>query len=190
VISPDGDGRNDAAVIRYRANEKGTVELSVDGAVLVHKRAGEPRTTHVLRWGGRVPAQGTTDGTADQRGRVPARPGDHELVLSVRDIAGNVARARFTVRIRFIELTEPAYSAPAGGQLEFTVDTDAASFQWSLISGRAGRPGRTVLSAHDVSGRTVSTPIAASVTPGLYTLRVEANGHRSRAPVHVTGGPG
>jgi hypothetical protein len=186
TISPDGDGRGDAVEIAYRTSEKGTVELAVDGALLLERRAGAPRVRHRLRWGGRVPA-GTGGRAPDRNGRVPARPGDHELVLTLRDIAGNATHVRFAVRVRYVELNAASYEARPGGSFAFSVNTDARSFQWSLLS-PLGRAARRVVLSGESQGATASVRIPGGARPGFYVLRVEANGHRARATVRVVRG--
>lgn len=188
VISPDRDGRNDRVTLTYRTNEKGTVELTVDGDVLKTKRAGPPRVRHTLYWGGRVPVGTAGSGSTSSKNRVPATAGTYELVLTVRDVAGNVAEVHFTIRVRYIELTQAAYQTKTGGQLEFEVDTDAAAFSWSLSRTRSAGLGRALLQDQNVTGRSVSVVIPADFRPGTYVLRVEANGHSATAPVAVSGG--
>lgn len=182
VLSPDGDKRGDRLELVYRTSERGTVELAVDGARLFVRRAGAPHVRHVLRWGGRVPA----GGTGARSRRVPARPGRHELALTVRDVAGNATTVRFAVTIRFIELRSPAYEARAGGVLRFSVDTDVRSFRFSLrpAGGRARRP----VLAGTAQAPAVSVRLPRSVRPGLYVLRVEEDRRHARATVRVLRG--
>jgi hypothetical protein len=176
-FSPDGDGRRDHVKVTYRSSEKGRPELLVDGqaAVLGRTRA---KGKAALNWGGKVKGETVKAGT-------------YSLTLRVRDLAGNLSSPTRAapVRVRFIELGQAAYSAPAGSTLSFTVDTDAAAFRWYLFRPRGGRAGRPVLDDLTATGGSVSVPLPANLEPGTYLLRVAANGHKDRAAVTI-GKPG
>jgi hypothetical protein len=178
VFSPDGDGRGDRLRARYVANERATAELVVDGRVAVRTLARAKGSPHGLQWLGRFATEGGE--------LVTAKPGDHEVELVVRDLAGNEAVRRFTVRLRYIELDRNAYEAETGGELRFSVDTDALEYGWFLYRPRQGRLGRPVLYDGRETERSVTVPIPADAKPGTYILRVIAVGHRARATVAVT----
>jgi hypothetical protein len=74
AIVPDGDGRREAVLIRYRLSERAQVSLLVDGrrALLGNRK----RRLQALRWFGKV-----------GRKRLPA--GRYRLDLVARDEAGN-----------------------------------------------------------------------------------------------------
>jgi hypothetical protein len=185
VISPDGDGRNDKVKVTYRTGEKATAELLADGAVVAHVRGRSPKVLQTLYWNGTVPA---AEGTRAEGTRVPAHRGDHALALRATDLAGNTTTVRFQVRVRFIELNAASYAAALGGQLGFSVDTDAASYRWYLFRPRGGKLGRPVLFDEHVTQRAVTVSIPADAKPGTFILRAAANGHRSRATVAVSRG--
>jgi hypothetical protein len=163
VISPDGDGRFDRAKIRYRVDERATVELYVDG-VRALRRLG-------------TRASGTMDwfGTA---GGEPLPEGAHTLRLVARDLAGNLGprSGSRTVRILFLGLGRDRVVAKPGGRFAILAVSQARTLRWKL-GNRSGvvRPGTLRLRAPD--------------KPGSYVLRVDANGHVERAVVVVPEAP-
>jgi len=177
VISPDGDGRSDRLRVVYAASEKAVAELAVDGVVVLSSKARAPGRA-ALNWHGTLP--GETPGE-----RVPVRAGAHELVLSVRDLAGNVRTLPVELRVRYIELAGVPAVVPAGGTLTFSVSTDATFFRWYLFRPHEGRLGRPVLYDESATGAAVSATLPTDLAPGAYLLRVGANGHRDKATVTV-----
>ena len=163
VISPDGDGRFDRAKIRYRVDERATVELYVDG-VRALRRLGT-RTTGTMDW----------FGTA---GGEPLPEGTHTLRLVARDLAGNLAprSGSRAVRILFLALGRDRVVAKPGERFAILAVSQARTLRWKL-GPRAGvaRPGTLRLQAPDKAGS--------------YVLRVDANGHTRRALVVVRGAP-
>jgi hypothetical protein len=163
VISPDGDGRFDRAKIRYRVDERATVELYVDG-VRALRRLGT-RTTGTMDW----------FGTA---GGEPLDEGLHSLRLVARDLAGNLGprSGSRTVRIRFLALGRDRVVTTPGARFAVLAISQARRLRWTL-GDRSGvaRPGTLRLQAPDA--------------PGRYVLRVDANGHVKRAVVVVRGKP-
>jgi hypothetical protein len=181
TISPDGDRRRDRVRVVYRATEAHTAELQVDGQLEVGPtRVRAQRRRYALQW------QGTVRPPGDGAERVPAAPGDHDLALVVRDLAGNEAVAESTVRVRYIELDRSAYEAQPGGTLSFTVDTDADEFAWYLYRPRAGRFGRPVLFDTGVTERDVTVRLPEDARPGTYILRAVEDDRKARATVAVT----
>ena len=159
VISPDGDGRFDRAKIRYRVDERATVELYVDG-VRALRRLGT-RTAGTMDW----------FGTA---GGEPLDEGLHSLRLVARDLGGNLGprSGSRTVRIRFLALGRNRVVATPGERFAVLAISQARRLRWTL-GDRSGiaRPGTLRLQAPDA--------------PGRYVLRVEANGHVKQAVVVV-----
>jgi hypothetical protein len=163
VISPDGDGRFDRAKIRYRVDERATVELYV-GGVRALRRLGT-RTSGTMDW----------FGTA---GGEPLPEGSHTLRLVARDLAGNLGprSGSRTVRILFLGLGRDRVVAKPGERFAVLAVSQARTIRWKLAD-RSGvaRPGTLRLRAPD--------------KPGRYVLRVEANGHVQRALVVVREAP-
>ncbi len=183
VISPNGDGRADRFRVVYRASERGHGRLEVDGTVVIRSSRQAGRHPHRLQWLGTFPAS-ASEGEAVSR--VPAPPGDYEVVLVFTDLAGNEARAAFPLRVRYVELDSSSYAVPAGGTLTFAVDTDVETFAWALARSADGSTGRTVASDDGATARTVSVRLPRGAGPGDYVLRVAALGHGDRASVTVT----
>jgi hypothetical protein len=179
TISPDGDGRGDKLVIRYRTDERASAELVVDGRVVVRTRLRERGTRHKLEWRGTFRDETTGE-------LVPAPRGTYEVSLVVRDVAGNESAETFPLRVRYIELDQTAYEAEVGGVLRFTVDTDAAVYEWFLFRPRNGRFGPPVLLDREVTEREVAVRIPSDARPGTYVLRAVAVEHRARANVAVS----
>jgi hypothetical protein len=159
VFSPDGDGRTDRVVARYRVDERASVLLYVDGAQRVRKR-GQQKT-------GRIEWFGLLDGE-------PQSQGVYRLSLGARDTAGNLGprTPERRVAIRYVALGRERIQAVAGGRFAVLVLSDAARVEWRLGARRGvARPGTLRLSA--------------PLRPGRYTLTVSANGFDSRAAVIV-----
>ena len=163
VISPDGDGRFDRAKIRYRVDERATVELYVDG-VRALRRLGT-RTSGTMDW----------FGTA---GGEPLPEGSHTLRLVARDLAGNLGprSGSRTVRILFLGLGRDRVLVKPGERFAILAISQARTLRWRL-GNRSGvaRPGTLRLRAPDKAG--------------TYVLRVVANGHEERAHVVVRRAP-
>jgi hypothetical protein len=159
VISPDGDGRADRAVVRYELSDDAKGLLFVDGRRHTVTRFARPQGTIV--WNGK------RDGKA-------LSPGVYTLAVSARDPAGNIAerRERITVRVRYVALGRRRIQALAGQRFAVRVSADAARVRWQL-GGRSGtaRPGTLRLRAPRQKGQ--------------FTLVVSANGRATRAAVFV-----
>jgi hypothetical protein len=159
VISPDGDGRRDRAVVRYRLSDDAKGLLFVNGRRHTETRFARPQGAIV--WNGR------RDGRS-----LP--PGLYTLALSARDAAGNVVtpRRRAVVRIRYVTLGRTRIPVVAGGRFAVRVSADARRVRWRL-GGRSGvaRPG--------------TLRIRAPRQKGQFTLVVTAAGHSARAAVFV-----
>jgi hypothetical protein len=164
TISPDGDGRRDRLVARFKSDDPVSAILYVDG--IRHTVQRGKRTEGRIDWNGK--RQGTG-----------LREGVYELSLSARDRAGNLAgRTRpLPVVIRYVALGRRRIVVPAGRRFAVFVSSDAARFDWRL-GARAGnaRPG--------------TLRLRAPLVPGRYTLTVSVNGHHARAAVFVREPPG
>lgn len=159
VFSPDGDGRADKVVARYRVDEPSSVFLYVDGEQRVRKR-GQQKA-------GRIDWYGLLDGE-------PQPPGAYRLGLGARDVAGNLGRRtrQYPVVIRYVALGRSRIEAAAGARFAVLVLSDAARVSWRL-GARTGvaRPG--------------TLKLRAPLRPGRFTLTVSANGFHARAAVVV-----
>ena len=92
VFSPDGDGRNDQVVVRYRVDEPAHGILRVDGV----------RRVYTLF----KPLEGAMTWNGKRKGGRPLPAGVHRLVAAAVDEAGNIGKAQrpIFVTIRYIEL--------------------------------------------------------------------------------------
>jgi hypothetical protein len=158
VFSPDGDQRADHVDLRYRFDEPAYAILYVDGRVTGRSYRRRPSAT--IQWYGR------RDGHL-----LP--PGEHRLALAAQDPAGNLAAStrEFTVRIRYVELSQRRYVA-RGRTLRVRVSTDVKVLRWRL-DGRGGTVRRHVF--------TIPVPRRS----GHYRLTVTANRRTAHATVLV-----
>jgi flagellar hook assembly protein FlgD len=159
VFSPDGDGRRDRVVARYRVDEPARVSLYVDGVRRTLKKGRKQQAT--VDWNGRI------DGAS-----VPS--GAYRLELGATDLAGNVGRLTRakSVTVRYVALGRDRILVRPGGRIRVRVAADAASFSWRLgrRTGRA-KPGLLRL--------------RAPLQPGRFTLTVTVGEHSARAAVFV-----
>lgn len=159
VFSPDGDGRADRIVVRYRADEPARGLLFVDGTRRVRNRFA--RTEDRLVWSGRL------EGRAFP-------PGTYAVRVAAEDPAGNVSArtAPVPVVIRYVSLGRDRIVAGAGEWFGVRVSADAARVRWTL-GGRSGvaAPG--------------TLRLRAPLQKGQFTLTVTAAGHSARAAVFV-----
>ncbi len=159
IFSPDGDGRAEKVVARYRVDERAGVLLYVDGEQRVRKR-GQQKNGRI-EWFGRL-------------GGEPMPPGVYEVSLGARDVAGNVGPPTRdkAVLIRYVALGRDRIETAAGARFAVLVLSDAAKVEWRLGT-RVGvaRPG--------------TLRLRAPLQPGRYTLTVSANGFSTRAAVFV-----
>ena len=159
VISPDGDGRADRAIVRYRLDDEARGLLFVNGRRHTLTRFSRPQGGIV--WNGKD-------------GGKPLKPGLYTLAVSAKDAAGNVARPRerAAVRVRYIALGRTRIPAVAGRRFAVRVSADARRVRWRL-GGRTGlaRPGTLHLRAPSQKGQ--------------FTLVVSIPGHAARAAVFV-----
>ena len=167
IISPDGDGRRDAATLTVRLSEPARPVVLVDGS----PAAGEPLAeagTSELRWAG------TT-----HRRALPA--GADVVGVRAVDRAGNRSEisSGLTVRIRYVTLGRDAYRTRRGGVLRFRVSTDAEAFRWQIL-----RRGVVVLRGEG-ERPSVAVFLPTRVERGRYVLRVVAEGRHDEAELLV-----
>lgn len=159
VISPDGDGRSDRVVVRYRLSERGRGLLFVNDRRRALTRF--PRTEERIVWNGKLAGR-------------PQRPGTYLLQVAAFDPAGNRAERTppVPVRLRFVALGRDRIEVAAGARFAVRVSADAAHVRWQL-GRRSGvaRPG--------------TLRLRAPLQKGRYTLVVSANGYAARAAVFV-----
>jgi hypothetical protein len=159
VISPDGDGRADKVVVRYRLSENGRGVLFVNGKRRALTRF--PRTEETIVWNAKVR-------------RRPARAGVYALQLVAFDPAGNrsARTPAIPVVVRYVTLGRDRIAVAAGARFAVRVSSDAQRVRWTL-GGRSGfaRPG--------------TLRLRAPLQKGRFTLTVSANGHTARAAVFV-----
>jgi hypothetical protein len=163
TISPDGDGRADRVLIRYRLSERAHALLFVNGVRRVRTRAQRPQWQ--LAWYGKV------------RGR-PLPAGRYRLLLQAVDAAGNrsLPRAAGLLRIRYLLLRPRRQRARPGQRVVFAVSTDAVRVRYRL------RRGSSVVAAGAARPPLV---LRAPRRAGRYLLSVEAAGHRALGVVVV-----
>jgi hypothetical protein len=128
VFSPDGDGKGDRVLYRYRSSELGRAQVLVDGKLAVRGR--RPAGLAQIRWRGRL------------EGEI-APIGVYRTRLTVVDAAGNESRPtrEITVRIRYVRLLNVLRRVGRGGVLTFTIDADAERVEWSLRGVARGSAG-------------------------------------------------
>ena len=159
VLSPDGDGRADRVVVRYRADEPAKGLLFVAGKRRVRNRFA--RTEDRLVWSGRL------DGRAFP-------PGTYVAQVAAEDPAGNVSArtAPVPLVIRYVSLGRDRVVVGAGERFAVRVSADAERVRWTL-GGRSGfaAPG--------------TLRLRAPLQKGQFTLAVSAAGRTARAAVFV-----
>jgi hypothetical protein len=159
TFSPDGDGRGDRVLVRYRTNEPARALLTVNGTRVTRGRLRiVPRP---------VPWSGDIDGAK-------ARPGRYVLRLRVQDRAGNRSKPSqpLLVTLRFLGISDRTLSARPGKRFLVPLDTDYRKVAWRL-HGRSG------------TGPAHALRLRAPAKRGAYKVFVTANGHADRAIVLV-----
>jgi hypothetical protein len=159
VISPDGDGRADRVVVRYRLSEPGRGMLFVNDKRRALTRF--PRTEERIVWNGKL------DGKA-------MRPATYRLQVAAFDQAGNRAERTppVQVRLRVVALGRDRVEVVAGATFAVRVSADAPRVRWRL-----GR--RSGIAAPG------TLRLRAPLQKGRYTLTVRANGFSASAAVFV-----
>ena len=163
VFSPDGDGRADAILVRYRVSEHAHVLLLANGRQRVRTLRG--------------PLQGSLTWNGSSRGR-KLPPRTYTLTLIAVDPAGNRSAPvpAGAVTLRYLSMPSAVFRAGKGATIRVPVDTDATVVRWTLRRGSSvvaqGRGGRAAL-------------VRAPKKPGTYVLVLDASGHRLRATLLV-----
>jgi FlgD Ig-like domain len=126
VISPDGDGRADALVVRYDVSEPAQAQLLVEGRREVRTRV---RGDGTMRW--------------SPRGR---KRGSYSVSVSTVDAAGNRSRPTgpFPVRIRYVDIAAELIRARPRAGFSIRVSTDARRYAWRLGRRRGSARVRTL----------------------------------------------
>jgi hypothetical protein len=159
VISPDGDGHKDFFRVHYAVSERARGILLVDGKIF--------ERTHDEKLSGEFVWRGKIDGR-------PAKPGNHELLISAVDPAGNVTTPFpfAIVQIRYITLGRTRILVRPGARFALRVSHDSPTVSW-ILHGRHG------------TGRGVTLHLRAPAKPGVYRLYVIAATHSAKALVVV-----
>jgi hypothetical protein len=146
VISPDGDGHKDVYRVRYSVNEPAQGILLVDGKPFEITRT--KKLSDELTWHGRL------DG-------VPARPGNHVLSISARDVAGNRTEPFpfAIVQIRYVTLGRKEILVRPGRRFAVRMSHDSPTVSWLLNRRRGTASG-------------VTLHLRAPKKPGVYRLFV------------------
>jgi hypothetical protein len=169
VFSPDGDGKADRVLYRFRSSELGRAQVFVDGTLVVRGR--RPAGVAQLRWKGHL------DGEL-------APPGAYSTWLTVRDAAGNESRPTrlVGVRIRYVALARVPARVPRNGLLTFRIDADAKRVAWSFRGITRGSPGIHGRSAPGL----VHVRLPNRLQRGIYVLEATVPAGTDEATVRVT----
>jgi hypothetical protein len=144
TISPDEDGRADAAHISFKSSKDSRALLYVDDHLVTKARL----SSRKFDWHGK-----------DSRGRL--RLGLHRLTLRALDVAGNesAATAPVEVDVRFLRLRPTRIDTTAGSSFSVAISTDHRKVRWRF-AGATGITGRKRLF------------LRAPAVPGQYWLLV------------------
>lgn len=114
VISPDGDGRADALVVRYTVSEPAHALLLVGGRQEVRTQL---RGSSTMVW--------------SPRGR---KRGSYSVSVAAIDAAGNRSRApgSYAVRIRYVDIAAEVIRARPRAGFAIRISTDARRYSWQL----------------------------------------------------------
>jgi hypothetical protein len=114
VISPDGDRRSDAAIVRYRVDERAQALVLVNGRQEVKTQL---RGAGAVIWSPRE-----------------RRRGVYNLALSALDAAGNRSRptAPVALTIRYVALTVDRIRVRPRRVFSVGISTDARRYSWRL----------------------------------------------------------
>jgi hypothetical protein len=160
VFSPDGDGRRDRVLVRYRTIETAKAILFVNGNRVTSGKLRLPTRVRPVPWSGELDGKRT--------------PGRYVLRLRLQDASGN--RSDYSrplpVTLRYLEITDRTLNARPGKRFRVPLDTDYRKVAWRL-HGRAG------------TGLAHALRLRAPAKRGAYKIFVGANGHAARATVLV-----
>jgi hypothetical protein len=168
AFSPNGDGTNDRVPVVYRATEKGSPILLVDGEPAVTGKSRLPRRQRIT-WGGRLAGE-------------TLAPGTYAVALQVRDRAGNLSEPTeaVPVRVRALRIARAPATVPPGGLLRFRVATDAPPFTWTFEP-EVGEP----LLTGRAPGNAVAVRLPRNLALGRYVLTVVGVAESDRATIVV-----
>lgn len=126
VISPDGDRRSDATIVRYRVDERAQALVLVNGRREVKTKL---RGSGAVIW--------------SPRGR---RRGVYELALSALDAAGNRSRPTkaTALTVRYVALTLDRIRVRPRRLFTVGVSTDARRYRWRLGRRRGSARARAL----------------------------------------------
>jgi hypothetical protein len=160
TFSPDGDGRADLIVVRYRVSEHAHVLLLANG---------RQRVRTFLS-----PLQGQLSWNGSSRGR-KLPPRTYSLSLVAVDLAGNRSKPvpAGTVRLRYLSLPATTLHAPSGTTVHVPLSTDAKLVHWTVRHGSS------------VVGKGTGLAVRAPKQPGTYVLVFDSSGHRLRTTLVV-----
>jgi flagellar hook capping protein FlgD len=165
VVSPDGDGRADRVLFRYRSSEGAYPAVYVNGRETVRGRFWR-RGPGRVRWAGRM--RGT-----------PVRPGTYTASIVAADAAGNVSEpsVEVPIRVRYVELVGVPRRARPGTRVRFRVDADARQVLVRIDRGeREGRVRRV---------RPGMVTVRVPRRPGRFVVVAVAGQHMAEARLRV-----
>ena len=170
LFSPDGDGRADRVLYRYRSSESGDVFVNVDG--IRAQRAIRPAGVTQTRWNGNL------------EGEIAKAGVTYTTWLVVVDSAGNESRPTRSVdvRVRYVRLVRAPKRIPRGGLLTFRIDADAERVSWSFRGITRGGNGIHGTGAPGV----VRVRLPAGIQRGIYVLEATVPAGTDRTTVRVT----
>ncbi|MGD0274137.1 MAG: FlgD immunoglobulin-like domain containing protein [Gaiellaceae bacterium] len=158
AISPDEDGRADAAHIEFKLSKGSRALLFVDGRFVTRARL----SSRKIDWHGK-----------DSHGRL--RLGLHRLTVRALDQAGNLSAPTSPVEVdvRFLQLRPTRINVAAGASFSVAISTDRRNVRWRFAGAtRITRRKRLFLRAPAV--------------PGQYWLLVRSDPYEAGALITVT----
>jgi hypothetical protein len=158
TISPDLDGRADAAHVSFKQSKGSWALLYVDGRFVTKAKL----SSRKIDWHG-----------LNRQGRM--RLGLHRLTLRALDRAGNLSAptAPVEVDVRILRLRPARISVPVGASFSVAISTDRRRVRWRF----AGATGIT---------RRKRLFLRAPAVPGRYWLLVHSGSYRAGALITVT----
>ena len=155
-FSPDGDGCNDTATVRYVPSESSSIRVAIvdlDGKVRrrLSDWHGQSRAAHFATWDGTVPDDGSS---------IAAAEGEYRFVLECRDAAGNSSHRSVAV------VLDRSLGFPTATPQTFSPNGDGVAD--STMLGFILTRGATVRIAVRVSGKTVRALKLGSLGAGSH----------------------
>lgn len=168
IISPDGDGRDDVAVVRYQIGAEADISIYL---------LDEQGTRHVYRQGlMRAPlAGGYQTGFTGVVDNQVLPDGDYTLVVEAADRAGRRAQASFPLRIEGADITPPEVDGLAVNPNVFTPNRDGYGDRIE-IRARINKPARVKAYLQRLDGDETYPvpPVQELEEPGLVTWDYDA----------------